>query len=108
MTQSNDQHAPPAPERAAVALDAVVRRFVRWDSKSTDPKDRCEYCHDTGYSGDLGPGGGRHNNEYTECCCDPVARIKRKRARDASAPNAEVSGFESAAPTVRTTTATKP
>ena len=87
MTQSKSATASPAPQVAAVGLHAVVRRFVRWDSKSTDPKDRCEYCHDTGYSGDLGPGGGRHNNEYTECCCDPVARIKRKRARDASAPN---------------------
>ncbi len=71
---------------------SVRRRFVSWNTRSESPQDFCEQCHDTGFAGDNGPGGcGSWNYEYAACDCDPVARLRRQRAREAEVAERSVS-----------------
>jgi hypothetical protein len=58
-----------------------LNRYIPLPAKSDNPNDYCELCHDTGYYGDNGPGGARHNREYQSCECDPSARSRRRMQR---------------------------
>lgn len=42
---------------------------------------KCEECHDTGWGGDVGPGGARTNTEYGPCVCDERLRAIRNMER---------------------------